>query len=98
MDESQPAAPALALAHDQHGQDGVFHVKRVQDIGVVDGAVEYPRIPACGGHRAKWWRAADGSGSLGRLSVCRIPASTFNTCTTLLLQKYCSRFSPKEVG
>lgn len=26
------------------------------------------------------------------------PASTFNTCTTLLLQKYCSRFSPKEVG
>ena len=26
------------------------------------------------------------------------PASTFNTCTTLLLQKFCSRFSPKEVG
>ena len=45
-----------------------------------------------------WWRASRYSSSLGRLSVCRIPASTFNTCTTLLLQKYCSRFSPKEVG
>ena len=44
------------------------------------------------------WRPALDSSSLGRLSVCRIPASTFNTCTTLLLQKYCSRFSPKEVG
>ncbi len=26
------------------------------------------------------------------------PASTVDTCTTLLLQKFCSRFSPKEVG
>ena len=52
----------------------------------------------CGGHREGWWRYGRCSGSLGRLSVCRIPASTFNTCTTLLLQKYCSRFSPKEVG
>jgi hypothetical protein len=98
MDETQPATPELVLTHDRHGQYGVFHVKREQNIGGVDGEVEYPQKSGCGGHLAKWWRTAGGSGSLGRLSVCRIPASTFNTCTTLLLQKYCSRFSPKEVG
>ena len=27
-----------------------------------------------------------------------LSASAFDTCTTLLLQKVCSRFSPKEVG
>ena len=80
-----------------------FHVKRIPlprsrgSIGPEWGesATETPGAEGIGRDR---WRIAPASGSLGRLSVCRIPASTFNTCTTLLLQKYCSRFSPKEVG
>ena len=80
-----------------------FHVKRIplpRSRGAFgpewgESATETPGAEGIGRDR---WRIAPASGSLGRLSVCRIPASTFNTCTTLLLQKYCSRFSPKEVG
>ena len=80
-----------------------FHVKRIplpRSRGAFGpewgkSATETPGAEGIGRDR---WRIAPASGSLGRLSVCRIPASTFNTCTTLLLQKYCSRFSPKEVG
>ena len=45
------------------------------------------------------WRAGGASATLPRLPVCRIVRPPRrDVCTTLLLQRSCSRLSPKEVG